>query len=157
LNTVATVAAVICVTAIGCSFVGVLVPQGSTKKVINVVIGVFLLCTMIVPIKNAIQNFKLETTISDSAEDLTASADEAYNNAVLKETQSILESKLKSSLAQNNINPYSLEINLSATENGGIYIKSISIYILQKDEALTQNIISITEEQFEIKPEVLTR
>ena len=93
MNSVAVVAAIICVSALACSFVSIAVPQGSTKKVMNIVLGVFILCTMIVPIKNAVENFNLEISVADSAEDLTASADEAYNNAVISETKSILERK----------------------------------------------------------------
>lgn len=157
MNSVAVVAAIICVSALVCSFVSIAVPQGSTKKVMNIVLGVFILCTMIIPIKNVVENFSLEISVADSAEDLTASADEAYNNAVISETKSILESNLKSVLCQKNINIEDAEINLSVDENGGIYIDSICIYILKKDENLTSEIIAITKGKYEIVPEVVTR
>lgn len=157
MSSVAAVAAIICVSALACSFVSIAVPQGPTKKVMNIVLGIFILCTMIVPIKNAVENFSFEISVADSAEDLTASADEAYNNAVISETKSILESNLKSVLSQKNINTEEIEINMSVDEKGGIYVNSIRIYILKKDEALINEIIAITKEKYETIPEVITR
>ncbi len=157
MSSVATVAAIICVSALACSFVSIAVPQGTTKKVMSIVLGIFILCTMIVPIKNAVKNFSLEISVADSAEDLTASADEAYNNAVISETKLILESNLKSVLSQKNINAEEIEINMSVDKNGGIYVDEIRIYILKKDEALINEIIAITKEKYETVPEVIMR
>lgn len=157
MSTIATVAAVVCVCSISCSLIGVISPQGNTRRILNTVIGAFILCCMIIPIKNAITNFHLDIQIPKSADTLTASADEAYNNAVIVETQALLENRLKTLMLQNNINISSANLTLEGNENGGIYIGSISIYINKAQENLVGKIKTLTEKEFQITPIVTVR
>ena len=98
MNSIASTAAVICAVTIGVSLISLIIPNGSTKRVINTVIGVFILCCMIAPVKSAVENFSFNFEVPGLSDTLSASADEAYNKTVIKETESKLENMVVLSL-----------------------------------------------------------
>ena len=157
MKSIATIAAVICIGALGCSIVSAVAPQGSTRRILNTVLGAFILCSMLVPIKNAITDFNVNISITTPEADLQVVADEAYNTAVMTETKATLESTLISYLENNNISPENVVIQLASYDNGGIYIDKISIYISKVYENKTAEIINLTQGKFEVKPQIILR
>ncbi|MGN1138416.1 MAG: hypothetical protein ACI4RM_03135 [Ruminococcus sp.] len=157
MNTIATVIMVICVVSIAGSLITIVVPKDNTGKVLATVLGVFIICSMIVPIKTAVQNFSVNINVPTESEDLTASADEAFNRAVVIETQNKLESQAMLYLSQEGINVLEVSISLESDEKGGIYIDNIIIYIQKEDETKTQIICDKIKEKFEITPNVILR
>lgn len=157
MNTIATVIMVICVVSIAGSLISIVVPKDNTGKVLAAVLGVFIICSMIVPIKTAVKNFSVSINVPTESEDLTASADEAFNRAVVIETQNKLESQVMLFLSQEGINVLEASISLESDEKGGIYIDNIIIYIQKEDETKTQIICEKIKEKFEITPSVILR
>lgn len=157
MNTIATVIMVICVVSIAGSLVSIVVPKDNTGRVLATVLGVFIICSMIVPIKTAVQNFSVSINVPTESKDLTASADEAFNKAVVIETQNKLESQAMLYLAQEGINVLEASISLESDKKGGIYIDNIIIYIQKEDETKTQIICEKIKEKFEITPSVILR
>ena len=51
-----TVVVVMCASALICSLVQTFVTDGSTKKIISLVLGAFIICCMVVPVKNAVSS-----------------------------------------------------------------------------------------------------
>ena len=127
------------------------------RKVINLVIGAFMLCCMMFPIKTAVNGFDLSIDTTPINDDLQDSAYDAYNNAVLSETKSSLEASMKSYLTQHGFTSEEININLEVYENGGIYIASVSIYIPIQDSEKSDGIKNLVREKFEVIPEVITR
>lgn len=157
MKSIATVAAVICVAALGCSLVNVVAPQGSTKKILNTVLGAFILCSLLVPIKNAITDFNVNISIAPPGEDLSVVADIAYNKAIMAETKASLESTLIAYLETENCPVENVEIQLSSYDNGGIYISTISIYISKEYNSNAEKVISLTKKKFEVEPHIILR
>lgn len=157
MNTIAAVIMVICVVSIAGSLVSIVVPKDNTGRVLAAVLGVFIICSMIVPIKTAVQNFSVNINVPTESEDLTASADEAFNKAVVIETQNKLESQAMLFLSQEGINALEASISLESDKKGGIYIDNIIIYIQKEDETKTQIICEKIKEKFEITPSVILR
>ncbi len=157
MNTIATVIMVICVVSIAGSLVSIVVPKDNIGRVLAAVLGVFIICSMIVPIKTAVQNFSVNINVPTESEDLTASADEAFNRAVVIETQNKLESQAMLFLSQEGINVLEASISLESDKKGGIYIDNIIIYIQKEDETKTQIICEKIKEKFEITPSVILR
>ncbi|MCH5304321.1 MAG: stage III sporulation protein AF [Ruminococcus sp.] len=155
MSSIISVSAVVCTVAVACSIVTLIVPQGSTKRVINAVVGVFIICCMILPVKNAVSGFTLDFHIPNLEGSFTASSDEAYEKAVLSETKSSLESSLVSYLLSKNYKVKSAEITLNSKVKSGIYIESICIYIDKSELKNSPEIISLTEKKFETTPELL--
>lgn len=154
MNSIASVAAVICAVSIASSLIGLIVPQGSSKRVINTVIGVFVICCLIIPVKNAVSGLNFDIKLPELKGSLTASGDEAYSKALIKETESKLESALVSYLLSKNIKIKKADIQLNTSDKKGIYIERISIYINKSDISRSAEIISLTENKFEKTPEL---
>lgn len=55
-----TVVVVMCASALICSLVQTFVTDGSTKKIISLVLGAFIICCMVVPVKNAVSSFNTD-------------------------------------------------------------------------------------------------
>ena len=58
-----TVVVVMCASALICSLVQTFVTDGSTKKIISLVLGAFIICCMVVPVKNAVSSFNTNVEI----------------------------------------------------------------------------------------------
>lgn len=156
MNEILTVTSAICASALICTLVSNFVTDGSTKKIISLVLGAFIICSMIVPIKNAVNGFSeeiAETNISDSA---VSTDDEAYSREILKQTRSNLESTLRDLLLQNGVEINSCEIILAQTDDNSIIISSVRIYISKEYTQYSDLISEITFQNFSVQPNVIT-
>lgn len=152
---IGTIVAVICVCSVASSLVDLVAPKGSTQKLLHTVLGVFILCGMIVPIKNLVLNFDTNVNIPIETESITEYADDAYNQAVVLETKINLQTSLSSYLQSKNIKVDDVNIELEFYDDGGIYIENISIYISKEYSEKTQLITSCIKEKFEVEPKVV--
>ena len=150
-----TVVVVMCASALICSLVQTFV-TGSTKKIISLVLGAFIICCMVVPVKNAVSSFNTDIEEKQNSVKEISTDDEAYSNAVIKQTEINLETALKNLLLQNNITIKSCDIILSRVENNGIIIASISIYIDKEFVRYTNLVSSIVYDNFGITPNIMT-
>lgn len=156
MNEILAVTSAICASALICTLVSNFVTDGSTKKIVSLVLGAFIICSMIVPIKNAVNGFSeeiAETQISDSA---VSTDDEAYSREILKQTRSNLESALKDLLLQNGVEINSCEIILALTDDNSIIISSVRIYISKEYTQYSDLISEITFQNFSVQPSIIT-
>ncbi len=151
-----TVVVVMCASALICSLVQTFVTAGSTKKIISLILGAFIICCMVVPVKNAVSSFNTDIEEKQNSVKEISTDDEAYSNAVIKQTEINLETALKNLLLQNNIAIKSCDIILSRVENNGIIIASISIYIDKEFVRYTNLVSSIVYDNFGITPNIMT-
>ena len=147
---------VICTSALICTLVSSFVNDSSIKKVLNLVLGAFIICSMILPVKNAVSAFDLNIDEYKSAEDITSTSDEVYSNQIVSKTKENLEKTLKNLLEQNDIKINSCEIILSLKDDNSIIISSISIYISKEYTQFADKICDITIQNFSITPSVMT-
>ena len=156
MNELLTVTSAICASALICTLVSNFVTDGSTKKIVSLVLGAFIICSMIVPIKNAVNGFNeeiAETQISDSA---VSTDDEAYSREVLRQTKVNLESALRDLLLQNGVEINSCEIILALTDDNSIIVSSVSIYISKEYTQYSDLISEITFQNFSVQPNIIT-
>ncbi len=156
MNEILAVTSAICASALICTLVSNFVTDGGTKKIISLVLGAFIICSMIVPIKNAVNDFNkeiAETKISDSP---VSTDDEAYGREILKQTRKNLESALRDLLRQNGVEINSCEIILAVTDDNSIIISSVSIYIYKEYTQYTDLISEITFQNFSVQPNIIT-
>ena len=156
MNSIAALIGMLCACAVAVSVLKIISPNGMTEKTLNLVIGVFIICVMIVPIKNFFTDFNLNITSPEIPESISADAKKAYNSAIIAETKSRLEKTLISSLSTDGFSVNSVDVNLGENNDGGIYITGINIYI-NKTEKYISKIIRRTEEEFNITPRVIVR
>ena len=124
------------------------------------IMSIYILSTaaviMLVPVKNAVSSFNTDIEEKQNSVKEISTNDEAYSNAVIKQTEINLETALKNLLLQNNITIKSCDIILSRVENNGIIIASISIYIDKEFVRYTNLVSSIVYDNFGITPNIMT-
>ncbi len=154
MNEISAVTIAICASALICTLVMNFVSDGGTRKIINIVLGVFVICSMIIPVKNLVTGISNSPAEITAPEELTATADEAYSKQIVSQTRANLEFALKDLLLQNNIEISSCEIILSLTDEKSIIISSISIYINQEYTQYADTIDEIVFQNFSVHPNI---
>ena len=156
MNELLAVTSVICASALICTLVSNFVTDGSTKKIVSLVLGAFIICSMIVPIKNAVNGFSKEIAETDISDLAVSTDDEAYSREILKQTRKNLESALKDLLLQNGVEINSCEIILAVTDDNSIIISSVSIYISKEYTQYSNLISEVTFQNFSVQPNIIT-
>ena len=156
MNEILAVTSAICASALICTLVSNFVTDGSTKKIVSLVLGAFIICSMIVPIKNAVNGFSEEIAETDISDSAVSTDDEAYSREILKQTRSNLESALRDLLLQNGVEINSCEIILALTDDNSIIISSVRIYISKEYTQYSDLISEITFQNFSVQPSIIT-
>ena len=156
MNELLSVTSAICASALICTLVSNFVTDGSTKKIVSLVLGAFIICSMIVPIKNAVNGFSKEIAETDISDSAVSTDDEAYSREILKQTRSNLESALRDLLLQNGVEINSCEIILALTDDNSIIISSVRIYISKEYTQYTDLISEVTFQNFSVQPNIIT-
>ena len=151
-----TVAVVICSSTLICTILSNFITDGSTKKIISLVLGAFIICSLIIPVKNAVNGFNVNVSEYEEQNLQSATDDEAYSKEVIKQTKANLEQTLSDFLLQNGVQTKKCEIILSVTEENSIIISSVSIYINKEDIKYTDLISEITMQNFTVMPSIIT-
>ncbi len=154
MSTIKAIAMTICVCGITCSLLGIISPTKKTKKILNLVIGLFIICSIIIPIKSAINSFNINIADIDTVEEITNNVDDSYNEKVIWQTSENLEAALKALLNNNNYYPDKIKIHLETTNENSIYIKQIDIYMDKTDNTI--DIKRLTKENFQVTPNIIT-
>ncbi len=151
-----TVAVVICSSTLICTILSNFITDGSTKKIISLVLGTFIICSLIIPVKNAVNGFNVNVSECEEQNSQSATDDEAYSKEVIKQTKANLEQTLSDFFLQNGVQTNKCEIILSVTEENSIIISSVSIYINKEDIQYTDLISEITMQNFTVMPSIIT-
>lgn len=152
MNSLTSSAISICSVALVCSIFSTIVPNGGTKKTLSFVIGAFMVCCLILPVKNTITDFKLNSENYFEENSPSATDDEAFSKAIISTTRENLENTLINILEQNNILVDKCDIILAESKNKSIIISEINIYI-KSDYVLYSDIIkNLTEKNFSKTP-----
>lgn len=146
----------VCAAVLICSILSNFICEGSVKKIFNLVMGAFLVCSLIVPAINAVKSLTLNLSELPQSEELISTYDELYNTQVVYQTKENLELSVRDILSQNGIQINNCEIVLSLTDESSIIISSIDIYIYKDDVSQTETIREITEKNFGINPNIIT-
>lgn len=156
MNSIYTLTAVICSSAIICTIFSNFVTDSGIKKMLNIILGAFIVCTLIVPIKNAIGEISVNVENYDTQQELVSTADQAYSNEVISLTQENLEQTLKDILKQNGIEINRTKIILALSDEKSIIISYIGIYISKEYTLYTDKISEIVYDNFTIVPNIMT-
>lgn len=147
---------VICAASLICTLISTFITDGSTKKIVNLVLGAFIVCSLISPVMSAFSSVDVNLSEYETSDSIISSNDEAYSNEVLKQTQTNLENSAKDILLQNGISINSCKIILANEDENRIIISSVSIYINKGNSGHSQRIQEIIKDNFGINPNVVT-
>ena len=155
MNALWSVCGAICVVAIAGSIISTLMPDGNLKKIMTLVLGAFMVCSIIVPVKSAVTGFSVSTEKIPIESQITASEDEIYTNALISQTEKSLEQTLSGFLKSENIKFNRIRFYLKQDVNLGIIVDRVCIYIDKKDNTHVFRMKEITEEHFQTTPFVI--
>ena len=156
MNGIGAVALTVCCASLICTLVSNFVTDASIKRVLNLVLGAFVICSLIIPVRAAVKGFDSDYVEIISGAEAAATVDEAaYNRQIISVTRENLENTLNAILNQNGIYPDKTEVILSVKSGNSIIISQVRIYI---DEGCTQQelINELTLQSFGIAPNIIT-
>ena len=129
MNALRSASVVLCVCCVATSVISVLIPSGRMKKIINLVLGLFLICSMIIPIFGFISTASSDFNIEENPLNISTPDEYLYEKEVLKRTADNLVLVANDMLSNENIECENIEIGLKKSDNNSIYISCINIYI----------------------------
>lgn len=144
-------ALILCTSTIACVVIRMVLPEGRTRKTMNLIITAFLIIIMIAPVKNLFSKADNQSITTPNETEIV----NEYNSKVLSLTQENIRKSLITLLNQNGIKPVNVFLSLKTDSDNGIYISYISIYLNEKNKIHTQKAVKITEDNFCITPEIV--
>ena len=145
-----------CAAALIGSLASSFITEGGTKKIFTLVMGAFMVCSMLAPLGSAISGLKPDLSNYYSVEELSASADELCDKKALSLAKQNLEQTALDILAQNGIRATGAEIIFADSGNNSIIISSLCIYINKDSAAQTDRITELIENSFAVVPSIIT-
>lgn len=143
----------IIVAVIIATIIEMLLPEGNSKKYIKVVVGIYILFTIVSPVITKITNkeFKLSDIIDLDEYIEAASSDNTYNELEKSNNENIkevyiasLKSDIEGKIANKGYNADSIEVEVQ--DNDEYTINSITISVSKLDEKEENNNIEIVNE-----------
>lgn len=151
-----TVVVVVCAASLICTLVSAFITDGSTKKIVNLVLGAFIICSLISPVMSAFSAVDVNLSEYKTSDSMISSNDELYSEEIIKQAQENLENTARDILLQNGISVNSCKIILANEDENRIIISSISIYISKDYAEHSQSIQEIIKDNFGINPSIIT-
>lgn len=148
---------IICLCCVISAAVGIIAPLGNTKKILNVVMGIFFLGVVVSSISGASFDISSEIQALPPGEELSQDYEDYYENEVLRVAQEKLGEYTDYILKQEGIEADHIRIILKTDDSGGIYVEEIDIYINQEQNRLFRTKINnLIKDDFKIFPNIIT-
>ncbi len=117
-----------CVCCIACSVISLIAPLGRMRKTVNLIMGLFLVCSMLIPLVGLIKTDIPDLNIDEQYYVESLSEDE-YEEMILNKTADNLVVAANELLLNENIKADNIEIAIKKSDSNSIYISRIYIYI----------------------------
>lgn len=145
---------IICLSIIGVSILEMITLNEKMNKIINFILGLFLLCSIIFPIKN----FKFSDKTFDN--NIKSSfKDDDFNSLVSNQSQELAKNNLKilinEYLKKENINAQKIKIFMDTGKDNCISISKAEIFICKDLENRKEEIKNLIKKEFEINTDII--
>lgn len=148
--------AMICVCCVVCGALGILAPLGNTKKLMNVVMGIFFLAAAVSSFAGAEISIEGGCVTFPNSGELVQEYEDYGVKEVLRAAREKLEEYADYILKQEGIEADGIDVILETDERGGIYVGAIDIYINQEQNRLFKTKINSTiKNEFKVFPNVI--
>lgn len=143
----------VCVVAVVCSIIELVAPKGEINKMINFILGLFLVVSVLFPVANSLKldNFRIDK-MENYSQNFTFQMD--TDNLTIQVGKSAIEKLIANALDQQNINYKKIIVNMDSSTGDSIDIIRAEIYV---DKSYRNNLIrvqDIVEKSIGIKPSV---
>ena len=154
MNTLNLTAMTLCACCIVCSLLTLLIPQERMKKTLNLVLSLFLLCSLILPVQSLLSNIQMEYDVQEFDQEYSFSQEE-YHKAILQKAADNLVLCADNLLRKEGIEADNIRLSLKISEGESIYVSNIIIYISRDTENRKQDIESIIYRNFSKEPKII--
>lgn len=155
MNVLSQAGVTVCACCIACSVLSVIFPSGAMKKTLNLVMGAFLICSILIPVIGGVKSLSFEYKNDNKSFITNEDYERIYEEEVLNKTAENLVVATKDLLNSENITPENIEIGIKKSDNNSIYISTINIYINETDREKTDSIKRIIERNMSKEPVVI--
>lgn len=143
----------VCAVAVVCSIIELVAPKGEINKMINFMLGLFLVVSVLFPVANSLKldNFRIDK-MENYSQNFTFQKD--TDNLTIQVGKSAIEKLIANALDQQNINYKKIIVNMDSSTGNSIDIIRAEIYV---DKSYLNNLIQvqdIVEKSIGIKPSV---
>ncbi|WP_101697889.1 stage III sporulation protein AF [Clostridium minihomine] len=145
---------IIVMAALAASILQYLIPGGSMEKVTRLVIGAFIICSILVPVGRLVHHFEVEAFAAH--DDLTPNIQyqDTVNQQTVRAAENAVRTVVISQLAQNGIQCKNVTLNMDTNEDGSISITKVFVSLDQKELGKLQETQKLLERELGLKTEV---
>lgn len=147
----------ICLSSTVCVILELIMPSGKMEKVLKVVLGLFIVVSLILPISNGIPKFNLRLKTEKINKKYTDSFVESLNKQFETLAQNNLKSVIEETLKEIGIKNEKIEIFMDTNQDNCISISKCNIYIPRDFKKSGSNSPLTSSEILEIKKELEKR
>lgn len=137
----------VCVAAAGCGLVCALAPKNATGKLLTIIVSSFFVCCMLLPI---LKVFSLTEPDIDFLPDSVVSQrlSEKVDDQLRKQVSETVEKMIVEALSLRKVKAKKIDVETDTSENGGIYIRQITVTVDKQDVPIALGAQASLEEQF---------
>ena len=125
------------------------------KKTLNLILGMFLLCSMVVPLIGLFSTTSHEFDINEYNLDVKQDSNSDYESLVLTQTADNLVIAANDLLLSRDIKADNIRVGIKKTDDNSIYISSIYIYINKDYEDKAEEIKRIIGSNMSKEPVII--
>lgn len=125
------------------------------KKTLNLILGMFLLCSMVVPLIGLFSTTSYEFDFDEYSMDVKQDSNSDYESLVLTQTADNLVIAANDLLLSSDIEADNIRVGLKKTDDNSIYISSIYIYINKDYEDKAEEIKRIIGSNMSKEPVII--
>ena len=158
MNMVKEWSALLCITVVICALAEFLIPPGKTEKIINMVLGTFVLCAFIMPLQAIKNNFNtsFKNIFSSPSPSPSKDVTDNLNNQVSDTFHKNTEVVIKRHLNNLNITFEKVEVLMDINKDNCIVMIRCKIYISNSAKDDSEKIKKEIESKLNINTEVIS-
>lgn len=146
----------VCLSALGCAALRMLVPKNSIGKVFSLLLCTFFLCCLLSPLLTARGRWRLDVeglpdaVVSDLLND-------TVNEQLQVQVREVVTGIVQEALANRDITAKEIAVVTDISEQGGIYIQHITITVDKQTVPIAAVVREVLEQQLQATVEVKGR
>ena len=149
-------AVVICVSAIACSLLDMIVPSGKMEKIVRFVFGVFMICAVINPFETATKGFDIDLKIPNSEIKKDYKFSESMEDIEMRAAECKIKNILEETLGEINIEPQKINISMDINEGNSISINKVEVVLGKENIDRQEEVKSIIKNKLGLNCKVYT-
>lgn len=157
MNIVREWSAVLCMAALAAALIQYLLPCGAMEKVVRLVVGAFVICSVLLPLQKTLPRLSLELQgNSDQAVETGSELSNTVDAQLQSAAQSGISSLVIKELMEMNVKYENVAVMMDTNESGSISISKVVVSLDPSAAARSTEVQTWLEEKLGLKTEVIS-